>query len=281
MSNCVLNCFVGHTRMPASMPLYNVLNEFQKGSSHMAAVTRDPKVEPQPPPTDEEVEKGGGSNHGAASFLDAMIDMVKQHTGQGGGSGSGSGHNSFSWRDSKEASKGGTEQTEIKVEGDGDPLAGLEGLGGELSEREIEKEVRAGNDRKGHDKEDLERGLLEGARELEAEEEEREKRRGHRQSTEKGWREEEPEGDADIVGIITMEDVIEELLQVAIDADPWIDPLIKSDEINHDQSIESSSSPLRSPPSASWSTIDDASPFGGVQEEIVDETDEYIDVHKK
>ncbi|GJP46536.1 hypothetical protein CLOM_g5811 [Closterium sp. NIES-68] len=35
-------------RMPASMPLYNVLNEFQKGSCHMAVVV---KKKPQPPPT--------------------------------------------------------------------------------------------------------------------------------------------------------------------------------------------------------------------------------------
>ncbi|XVF32618.1 hypothetical protein REPUB_Repub17cG0097900 [Reevesia pubescens] len=37
-------------RAPAHMPLYNILNEFQKGSSHMAAVVKHITVKKTPQP---------------------------------------------------------------------------------------------------------------------------------------------------------------------------------------------------------------------------------------
>lgn len=35
-----LNHMLGYPRVPADMPLYDILNEFQKGSSHLAAVVK-------------------------------------------------------------------------------------------------------------------------------------------------------------------------------------------------------------------------------------------------
>ncbi|MCD7462589.1 hypothetical protein HAX54_048850 [Datura stramonium] len=47
-------------RVPADMPLYDILNEFQKGSSHMAAVVRLKGKNKKPPSVLEE-EKSDGS----------------------------------------------------------------------------------------------------------------------------------------------------------------------------------------------------------------------------
>jgi len=38
--SCLIEVFCNAFRVPADMPLYDILNEFQKGSSHMAAVVR-------------------------------------------------------------------------------------------------------------------------------------------------------------------------------------------------------------------------------------------------
>ncbi|KAL7585374.1 hypothetical protein Lser_V15G41675 [Lactuca serriola] len=47
-------------RVPADMPLYDILNQFQKGGSHMAAVVRVKSKDPPPPPaTDKLVAKNG------------------------------------------------------------------------------------------------------------------------------------------------------------------------------------------------------------------------------
>lgn len=52
--------FVGHIpRVPADMPLYDILNEFQKGSSHMAAVVKARgKCKAHPPMIEGEKEEG-------------------------------------------------------------------------------------------------------------------------------------------------------------------------------------------------------------------------------
>ncbi|KAK9078463.1 hypothetical protein SSX86_002520 [Deinandra increscens subsp. villosa] len=44
-------------RVPADMPLYDMLNEFQKGSSHMAAVVKTKGKGTKPPPLEEEPNK--------------------------------------------------------------------------------------------------------------------------------------------------------------------------------------------------------------------------------
>lgn len=44
-------------RVPADMPLYDILNEFQKGSSHMAAVVKPKGKTKALPPIDAEKEK--------------------------------------------------------------------------------------------------------------------------------------------------------------------------------------------------------------------------------
>jgi metal transporter CNNM len=47
-------------RVPADMPLYDILNEFQKGSSHMAAVVKaKPKNPPGPDKTEPNREADG------------------------------------------------------------------------------------------------------------------------------------------------------------------------------------------------------------------------------
>lgn len=48
------------SRVPADMPLYDILNEFQKGSSHMAAVVKaKPKIVPLPDKTEPNREVSG------------------------------------------------------------------------------------------------------------------------------------------------------------------------------------------------------------------------------
>jgi metal transporter CNNM len=47
-------------RVPSDMPLYDILNEFQKGSSHMAAVVRaKPKTAPTPEKTEPYMDAAG------------------------------------------------------------------------------------------------------------------------------------------------------------------------------------------------------------------------------
>jgi metal transporter CNNM len=47
-------------RVPSDMPLYDILNEFQKGSSHMAAVVRaKPKTSPTPEKTEPNMDAAG------------------------------------------------------------------------------------------------------------------------------------------------------------------------------------------------------------------------------
>lgn len=48
--------------VPADMPLYDILNEFQKGSSHMAAVVRPKGQRKRPPSIKEKSEENEGTN---------------------------------------------------------------------------------------------------------------------------------------------------------------------------------------------------------------------------
>ncbi|KAL0367993.1 UNVERIFIED_CONTAM: DUF21 domain-containing protein [Sesamum calycinum] len=49
-------------RVPADMPLYDILNEFQKGSSHMAAVVKPKGQNRKPPSIIEKYEENEGTN---------------------------------------------------------------------------------------------------------------------------------------------------------------------------------------------------------------------------
>lgn len=54
----------GYYRVPADMPLYDILNEFQKGSSHMAAVVKvkEKNKNPQPAFEGEKIEEDTFTN---------------------------------------------------------------------------------------------------------------------------------------------------------------------------------------------------------------------------
>lgn len=47
----ILSSIVSHLRVPETMPLYDILNEFQKGHSHMAVVVRQRNKAAELPPT--------------------------------------------------------------------------------------------------------------------------------------------------------------------------------------------------------------------------------------
>ncbi|EPS74558.1 hypothetical protein M569_00197, partial [Genlisea aurea] len=52
-------------RVPADMPLYDILNEFQKGSSHMAAVVQPKRLNKKPPLIVEKVEENEDEDGGS------------------------------------------------------------------------------------------------------------------------------------------------------------------------------------------------------------------------
>ncbi|KAM0850617.1 hypothetical protein ACQ4PT_052958 [Festuca glaucescens] len=74
-------------RVPADMPLYDILNEFQKGGSHMAAVVKaKPKNAPAPDKTEPHME-AAASTHLTAPLLSnteeradiVIVDTERQH----------------------------------------------------------------------------------------------------------------------------------------------------------------------------------------------------------
>ncbi|KAG6398575.1 hypothetical protein SASPL_140042 [Salvia splendens] len=59
-------------RVPADMPLYDILNEFQKGSSHMAAVVK-PKGESKRPPSILEKSEGNEPTNGDSDITTPLL----------------------------------------------------------------------------------------------------------------------------------------------------------------------------------------------------------------
>lgn len=61
-------------RVPADMPLYDILNEFQKGSSHMAAVVKTKgKSKALPPMIDAEKVEGKKQNGGDSQLTTPLL----------------------------------------------------------------------------------------------------------------------------------------------------------------------------------------------------------------
>lgn len=61
-------------RVPADMPLYDILNEFQKGSSHMAAVVKAKGKSKKPPSTvDEEKSEGDAVGDGNSQLTTPLL----------------------------------------------------------------------------------------------------------------------------------------------------------------------------------------------------------------
>ncbi|XP_020267100.1 DUF21 domain-containing protein At4g14240-like [Asparagus officinalis] len=63
-------------RVPADMPLYDILNEFQKGSSHMAAVVKAKNKGRNPPPVDEKKPKE--SKNCSGDLTKPLLSKVEQ-----------------------------------------------------------------------------------------------------------------------------------------------------------------------------------------------------------
>lgn len=63
------HCF---SSVPADMPLYDILNEFQKGSSHMAAVVK-PKGESKRPPSILEKSEGNEPTNGDSDITTPLL----------------------------------------------------------------------------------------------------------------------------------------------------------------------------------------------------------------
>lgn len=61
------------SRVPADMPLYDILNEFQKGSSHMAAVVKAKGKSKKPPSTVDEEKSEGDAISGGNSQLTSPL----------------------------------------------------------------------------------------------------------------------------------------------------------------------------------------------------------------
>ncbi|XP_051206023.1 DUF21 domain-containing protein At4g14240 isoform X2 [Lolium perenne] len=74
-------------RVPADMPLYDILNEFQKGGSHMAAVVKaKPKNAPAPDKTEPYMEAAASTNLNAPLLSNTeeradivIVDTERQH----------------------------------------------------------------------------------------------------------------------------------------------------------------------------------------------------------
>ncbi|KAI5650602.1 hypothetical protein M9H77_36607 [Catharanthus roseus] len=60
-------------RVPADMPLYDILNEFQKGSSHMAAVVKAKGKSKNPPTVDEEKSEGSAVGDGNSQLTTPLL----------------------------------------------------------------------------------------------------------------------------------------------------------------------------------------------------------------
>uniref|UniRef100_A0A804Q1A7 CNNM transmembrane domain-containing protein n=1 Tax=Zea mays TaxID=4577 RepID=A0A804Q1A7_MAIZE len=77
-------------RVPSDMPLYDILNEFQKGSSHMAAVVKaKPKTEPPPDRTEPNREAVGPAqltvtllSNAEESADNVVVDIERPHNRQ-------------------------------------------------------------------------------------------------------------------------------------------------------------------------------------------------------
>ncbi|XP_066361896.1 DUF21 domain-containing protein At4g14240-like [Miscanthus floridulus] len=77
-------------RVPSDMPLYDILNEFQKGSSHMAAVVKaKPKTEPLPDKTEPDREAVGPAqltvpllSNAEESADNVVVDIERPHNRQ-------------------------------------------------------------------------------------------------------------------------------------------------------------------------------------------------------
>ncbi|XP_031273842.1 DUF21 domain-containing protein At4g14240-like [Pistacia vera] len=65
-------------RVPSDMPLYDILNEFQKGSSHMAAVVKAKgKSKTLPPRIDGEIKANGGDSELTAPLLSKQDEKTE------------------------------------------------------------------------------------------------------------------------------------------------------------------------------------------------------------
>jgi metal transporter CNNM len=77
-------------RVPSEMPLYDILNEFQKGSSHMAAVVRaKPKVAPTSEKNEANMDAAGTQQLTAPLLSNAeertdnvVVDIERPHNRQ-------------------------------------------------------------------------------------------------------------------------------------------------------------------------------------------------------
>ncbi|GAB4843470.1 DUF21 domain-containing protein At4g14240 [Ancistrocladus abbreviatus] len=67
-------------RVPADMPLYDILNEFQKGHSHMAAVVKaKPKNVPPPPIPDAEKMEGKKGTNGNSDLATPLLSKANEN----------------------------------------------------------------------------------------------------------------------------------------------------------------------------------------------------------
>ncbi|KAG8373028.1 hypothetical protein BUALT_Bualt12G0128300 [Buddleja alternifolia] len=66
-------------RVPADMPLYDILNEFQKGSSHMAAVVRPKGKNRIPPPIVEKLEENEVTNGNYSGLHTPLLSKKKEN----------------------------------------------------------------------------------------------------------------------------------------------------------------------------------------------------------
>ncbi|XP_051152831.1 DUF21 domain-containing protein At4g14240-like [Andrographis paniculata] len=65
-------------RVPADMPLYDILNEFQKGSSHMAAVVKPKGQSRKPPAIEEKGEENEFSNGNDSNLTTPLLSKKEE-----------------------------------------------------------------------------------------------------------------------------------------------------------------------------------------------------------
>lgn len=70
-------CF---SRVPADMPLYDILNEFQKGSSHMAAVVKSKTKSMKPPSVVDEEKTIEGTVTDETSQLSPLLSKKDKNS---------------------------------------------------------------------------------------------------------------------------------------------------------------------------------------------------------